>query len=156
MREAGAFEGCSAARVHFVAFVWRLPEEAITQVGVRLMVPPMLVQFAVRCRAVAAAWQPRASPSHVSRVLRALPPEGPAAVRALLRAGGSEWDAAVARYVTVWRHARPLVTGHDLRQAGMVPGPRFAVLLASLLDAVIDGVLPASKEAQLSWCLAQK
>ena len=139
MREAGAFEGCAAARVLFVTLVWRLPEEALAQVGVRLMLPPALVQFAARCRAAAAAWQPRASPSHASRVLRALPPEGPAALRAVLRAAGGEWDAAAAQYATVWRHVRPLVTGHDLKQVSflcwpvsshaLVPGCRVAVSL---------------------------
>ncbi len=156
MVEAKAFEGCFAARVFFVAIVWRLPEAVILQVGARLMVPPALAQFAVACRALVARWNPMAAASEVSRLLRALPSEGPAVVRALRRAGGGDWDVAVAQYCTAWRHMRPLVTGTDLKLAGMMPGPRFAVILAGLQDAVIDGLLPlAHKEAQLKWCLSQ-
>ncbi|MFZ5829156.1 MAG: CCA tRNA nucleotidyltransferase [Planctomycetota bacterium] len=46
----------------------------------------------------------------------------------------------------------PLLTGDDLRRGGLVPGPRFASLLAELRAAQLDGVVHTTEEA---WALVR-
>jgi poly(A) polymerase len=41
----------------------------------------------------------------------------------------------------------PLLTGNDLRQAGLVPGPRFKELLEAVRDAQLDGLIKTCEEA---------
>ncbi|MBP9502504.1 MAG: CBS domain-containing protein [Candidatus Promineofilum sp.] len=43
------------------------------------------------------------------------------------------------RYMAEWRHVRTVVTGDDLRRAGLSPGPVYTRLLGRLLDARLDG-----------------
>ncbi len=44
----------------------------------------------------------------------------------------------------------PLLTGHDLHDRGLKPGPRFREVLEMAYDAQLEGVID-SKEAALDW-----
>jgi poly(A) polymerase len=41
----------------------------------------------------------------------------------------------------------PLLTGNDLREAGLIPGPRFKELLEAVRDAQLDGLITTRDEA---------
>jgi tRNA nucleotidyltransferase (CCA-adding enzyme) len=43
------------------------------------------------------------------------------------------------RYLTVWMHVRPLLTGKDLQQLGFKPGAQFRQILDELTIATLDG-----------------
>jgi tRNA nucleotidyltransferase (CCA-adding enzyme) len=70
----------------------------------------------------------------------------------------SEGDPAaeiIDRYFGEWRHVRTAVTGHDLRQMGLPPGPLYSRLLERLLNARLDGEVKeeADERALLSRLL---
>jgi tRNA nucleotidyltransferase (CCA-adding enzyme) len=43
------------------------------------------------------------------------------------------------RYISLWRHVKPHTTGNDLRDRGLVPGPRYGDILTRLRAAWLDG-----------------
>ena len=55
------------------------------------------------------------------------------------------------RYLTVWQHVQPPLTGNDLRRLGYKPGPQYRQILDRLLAATLDGEIidRASAEAFL-------
>lgn len=83
---------------------------------------------------------PSAPEPRPSEIVRALEPF---ALRTLLTARLldlslriNEW---LDRYVAEWRAVRPLITGDDLRRAGLSPGPIYSRILDRLLAARLDG-----------------
>ncbi|MCS7313164.1 MAG: CCA tRNA nucleotidyltransferase, partial [Acidobacteria bacterium] len=54
------------------------------------------------------------------------------------------------RYLTEWRTLRPLLTGDDLRQMGLEPGPAFREILDRLWVAQVDGQVRDPTEAR-AW-----
>jgi tRNA nucleotidyltransferase (CCA-adding enzyme) len=57
------------------------------------------------------------------------------------------------RYYDEWRFVKAKLTGDDLRDLGLRPGPAFAVYLDRLLDARLDGLVRT--EAEERTLLAQ-
>jgi tRNA nucleotidyltransferase (CCA-adding enzyme) len=45
----------------------------------------------------------------------------------------------IERYMRDYRQVRPLIRGKDLRSLGLEPGPIYRWILASVLDARLDG-----------------
>ena len=92
--------------------------------------------------------------------LGALPPDGPPsrvvavleplALRALLTARmidmGEPVNGWLERYVSEWRHVRTVITGDDLRAAGLPPGPAYTRILKRLLAARLDGEISDQSE----------
>lgn len=78
-------------------------------------------------------------PSEIERLLRpfAQRPRALLAVRTLFD------DTPVADWLNAyqreWRTVRPMLTGEDLREMGIKPGPQYTVLLDRLLAAHLDG-----------------
>jgi tRNA nucleotidyltransferase (CCA-adding enzyme) len=85
-----------------------------------------------------------ASPSEVVAALR------PFTLRTLLTARAYLTDeAAIARltqYTTEWRHVKTILSGNDLRQMGLPPGPEYGHLLDDLLAARLDGILKSEAD----------
>jgi poly(A) polymerase len=69
-----------------------------------------------------------------------------------LASGGTAagYEALMARYRSVgaegYRPA-PLVTGHDLIEMGLEPGPAFAEILRQVYDVQLEGGLPSRQDA---------
>ncbi len=51
-------------------------------------------------------------------------------------------------YVIHWRKVKPKVSGRDLRQRGLPPGPIYRVVLKTLRDAWLDGKINSIQEEQ--------
>lgn len=51
----------------------------------------------------------------------------------------------LSRYITQWRREKADIGGDDLRRIGLEPGPRFAQLLRSALNAKLDGEAPTAR-----------
>lgn len=78
-----------------------------------------------------------ARPSVVTRLLRPFAPRVLLAVR-ILHEGGPI-AALIDRFVDEWQHVQTVISGHDLRQMGLTPGPQYGRLLERLLEARLDG-----------------
>jgi tRNA nucleotidyltransferase (CCA-adding enzyme) len=81
------------------------------------------------------AWKP----SRCATYLRSLPLLAVHAV--YLASAAGKRRRVLERYLNEWRHARPTVSGHDLRRRGLAPGPAYDYVLANLRDAWIDGLV---------------
>ncbi len=52
----------------------------------------------------------------------------------------------ISLYLTHLRNVKVIITGDDLKQLGIPPGPRYRKLLAELLDAKLDGLVRNREE----------
>jgi tRNA nucleotidyltransferase (CCA-adding enzyme) len=56
----------------------------------------------------------------------------------------------ISLYLTHLRNVKVTLTGDDLRNMGIPPGPRYRKILAELLDAKLDGVV-RNREEEISF-----
>ncbi|MBQ7608074.1 MAG: CBS domain-containing protein [Desulfovibrionaceae bacterium] len=59
----------------------------------------------------------------------------------------------LSQYVTKWRNTRPDISGKDLIEIGIPPGPRYSVILETVLIAKLDGTV-SDKASQLALAQA--
>jgi tRNA nucleotidyltransferase (CCA-adding enzyme) len=52
----------------------------------------------------------------------------------------------LTRYLSEWWHVRPRTTGHDLKERGIAPGPKYAEILRRLRAAWLDGEVKTEKQ----------
>uniref|UniRef100_B8J011 Polynucleotide adenylyltransferase region n=1 Tax=Desulfovibrio desulfuricans (strain ATCC 27774 / DSM 6949 / MB) TaxID=525146 RepID=B8J011_DESDA len=52
----------------------------------------------------------------------------------------------LSRYITQWRHEKVDITGEDLKNMGLSPGPLFSQILRAVLQAKLDGETPGREE----------
>lgn len=144
---AAALGGESTVFVYFA--LWMLGHEQAVQEGVmqRLGVRKNTREDLRACRralAVLHALPPDARPSQVEKALRPFLPRVLLVVRIVVEEERlRDW---VNRYYEAWRHVKTAVTGHHLREMGLKPGPRYAVLLDCLLAARLDGEVTSEAE----------
>jgi tRNA nucleotidyltransferase (CCA-adding enzyme) len=50
------------------------------------------------------------------------------------------------KYLTEWRHIKPRITGDDLKQRGLEPGPKYGEILRQLRAAWLDGEVKSKEE----------
>jgi len=48
-------------------------------------------------------------------------------------------EAALSEYLIHWQNVKPTITGNDLKDRGLEPGPKFAEILQQLRAAWLDG-----------------
>ena len=85
-----------------------------------------------------------ALPSQVTKACRPFAPRTFLTARAYLTD-----EAAINRltqFVTEWRHVKTILTGDDLRQMGLKPGPAYGRLLDALLTARLDGQIESEAD----------
>jgi tRNA nucleotidyltransferase (CCA-adding enzyme) len=92
-----------------------------------------------------------ARPSQVEAALRPFRPRVLLVARAVV--GDSVKGEYAERYYREWRLVKTAVTGNDLREMGLKPGPQYTILLDRLLAARLDGEV--SSEEEESWLLAE-
>ena len=52
----------------------------------------------------------------------------------------------LSRYLSSWQHVRPRITGEDLKERGLPPGPRYAEILGAIRDAWLDGEVQTARQ----------
>jgi tRNA nucleotidyltransferase (CCA-adding enzyme) len=52
----------------------------------------------------------------------------------------------LSRYLSSWQHVQPRITGEDLKEKGLPPGPRYAEILGALRDAWLDGDVQTARQ----------
>jgi len=55
-------------------------------------------------------------------------------------------ETALRDYLVTWRKIKPVLTGDDLKQRGLEPGPRYAEILHQLRAAWLDGEIMSREE----------
>jgi tRNA nucleotidyltransferase (CCA-adding enzyme) len=55
-------------------------------------------------------------------------------------------EPALRDYLVSWRNIKPTITGNDLKDRGLEPGPKFAEILRQLRSAWLDGEVKNSKD----------
>jgi len=52
----------------------------------------------------------------------------------------------IETYMTTWRHQRTTINGNDLKQMGLLPGPRYKTILETLRFSWLDGDITTQEE----------
>ncbi len=58
-------------------------------------------------------------------------------------------EPALREYLVSWRNIKPTITGTDLKERGLEPGPRYAEILRQLRAAWLDGEIKNKKEEKI-------
>ena len=58
-------------------------------------------------------------------------------------------DQTLSDYLIKWRFIKPNITGTDLKNLGLEPGPRYAVILRQLRAAWLDGDVKTEEEENI-------
>ena len=53
---------------------------------------------------------------------------------------------ALQDYLEEWRYVKPKTTGHDLKELGLPPGPKYQSILRQLRNAWLDGEIKTVQE----------
>ncbi|MEJ2747789.1 MAG: CBS domain-containing protein, partial [Anaerolineae bacterium] len=97
-----------------------------------------------RCLEAVAALPVQPRPSQIEQALRPYQPRVLLAARiALDDTPGAAW---VEQYYVELRGVKTAVSGDDLRQMGLKPGPEYGIILDLLLAARLDGVISSEAE----------
>lgn len=55
-------------------------------------------------------------------------------------------EQALRDYLVHWQNIKPVINGHDLRERGLEPGPRYTEILRRLRAAWLDGEVKSAEE----------
>ncbi|MCY3780995.1 MAG: hypothetical protein OXG78_11845 [Chloroflexi bacterium] len=121
----------------------------------RLDLPRNLTQSIMACsrlmRKSDVLRDPQSPPSEAVRILDGLPE--PALIAAwLILADCPAAQNKLEDFAEKWRHQRAMISGVDLTQMGIPPGPRYKRILDALRFARIDGVVDSLEEEQMYLC----
>ena len=89
---------------------------------------------------------PGLAPSQIHRLLRELAPE--ALLAGSLTVTLPLIQERLQRFLTEWRWAKPLLTGHDLMRLGIPEGPSLGEVLEDLKRARLDGEVSSREEEE--------
>ena len=82
-----------------------------------------------------------------SKVVELLEGYSPKALEVLaIAADNKEIKSILNKYLSEWWHVKPKTTGHDLKQYGIPPGPKYAEILHRLRAAWLDGEIRSEEE----------
>lgn len=87
----------------------------------------------------------KARPSEIARLLDGVPEVSLLAAWITL-SHSPDAQRRIDNYADLWRHQRPSISGDDLKDMGIPPGPRYKHLLDSLRRAWIDGEIGTQEE----------
>lgn len=83
-------------------------------------------------------------PSQVTAVLDKVPKL--AIYAAYLDCDEATLKGILSHYLSSWQHIKTSISGKDLQEAGLDPGPRYAEILTLLRNAWLDGEVSSNKE----------
>ena len=55
----------------------------------------------------------------------------------------------LSRYLSSWQHVQSKIRGKELQEAGLAPGPQYAVILSRIRAAWLDGEISSAKEEKI-------
>jgi len=90
--------------------------------------------------------QPPLKPADTYRLLSGLPDE--TLLSMMAKSKGESVKRQVSAFLTTYQHVKPVITGVDLKELGLKPGPQFKKILDRLLDARLNGEVKTESEEQ--------
>ncbi|MBX3350584.1 MAG: CBS domain-containing protein [Nitrospira sp.] len=136
--------------VYMMGLVELVPEHHVKEILKRF---PFSEQEAIRLKMA------RVGCHHAMRRLASKRPLKPAEVYHLLsglsdetllllmaKSKGDTVRRHISAFVTTYQHVKPALSGADLKEMGLKPGPQFKQILAQLLDARLNGGLRTEAE----------
>jgi tRNA nucleotidyltransferase (CCA-adding enzyme) len=149
-------EPCRRWIVYFLCFLSNLGQEGVLQVCGRLgMVQRLKEIFTVEREEIHRLinlifWrrmrQEIPAPSETVAWFRGLSPE--ILLYGMSRSANEQVQRTISHYFTHLRSMASELTGQDLKEMGVPPGPVYKTILQQLLDARLDGRLQTRKEEQ--------
>jgi tRNA nucleotidyltransferase (CCA-adding enzyme) len=142
---------CECWSVRLLALFSRSRELELRRFCDRFEVPPKQRKFLLERKSkserIAAEMlrRPFIKPSEIYWLLRDLDNEGLLCLMVIARK--KHIQQAVSRYVTNLRDVRPLISGQDLLELSLLPGPRFRALLNQVIEAQLNGEISSKEEA---------
>ena len=140
----------------YVIWFLHLSPEELDHVSKRLKIPIDLVGDSL---AASKLWHQlplfvEVSPSDTVDQLEDIPPLARYAVYSVT--SDTQLKGILHKYVARWRKVSPSITGHDLRNRGLPPGPAYRNILKSLRDAWLDEIIstPEQENALLEKLIA--
>jgi tRNA nucleotidyltransferase (CCA-adding enzyme) len=134
------YRSSPAVFFYFAAWLAWFPPPIPEAVAVRLRVRKATLEDLLGLDGLRTALAALPDDAPPSRIVRAL---SPFALRTLLTARLLDLEPRVNtwldRFIEEWRFVRPILTGQDLRRAGLTPGPIYTRILDRLLAVRLDG-----------------
>ena len=149
-------EGASVDKwfIYFLGFLDRLKDDTVDEVLERLSAPARIRERVRQARAkyhealYMLYREPDLRPSSIHDLLAQLDTE--ALLLMMAKAKQEAAKRAISLYLTHLRGIRSSLTGDDLKELGIPPGPRYKKLLTELLNAKLDGLV-ATREEEISF-----
>ncbi len=129
--------------VFFTSLVHGLSASAVDAVLERLALPNRQADKVRRVKTHLApalrvlAKRRSSKPSQAYRLFAGLPDEG--LIMLAAQQGSKEVRPLLSAYLTTYQHVKPSLTGNDLKQMGLKPGPLYGKILDRLRDARLNG-----------------
>ena len=136
--------------MYFMALMEGLPAKAVGEALKRLHVPGRIRQKMIASHGATRAVARRLSgkiaprPADIKRALHGLSDE-----TILLVMAASKTETITSRlsaYLDSDRYVKPSLSGKDLKEMGLKPGPQFKKILDRLLDARLNGEVTSAEE----------
>lgn len=126
--------------------VWLMHSPETSKVNTRLRLVSALaeiIQQAAHLRSILSELSDK-KPSQVTTILDRMPNLAIYAVYLASKEAGLK--GIMSHYLSSWQHIRTSITGKDLQEAGLEPGPRYTEILGQLRNAWLDGEVSTIRE----------
>jgi tRNA nucleotidyltransferase (CCA-adding enzyme) len=128
----------------WVTWLINLPVDSIELISNKLAFPAILTASAIAASKIDVASIHGSKPSEITFYLDASPTLAVYAAR--ITAEDENLKQILDKYLRVWCKVKPHTTGDDLKQRGLVPGPKFKEILNRLRAARLDGEVSSESE----------
>ena len=76
----------------------------------------------------------------VSELTKIFEKASPLALFSIYQLCDEKWKKdAILNYVNEWKYVKPRIKGSDLKEMGLLPGPKFKSILEKITAAILDG-----------------
>jgi len=143
-----ALQDTPVERLYWCLLVYQMPAESdeilSERLGLRKETQRLLADLRTIQDHLAELTADSLSPSHTVALLDPVEPAALALVDVAY--DNDRLRRRFRRYLTEWRHSKPLLDGHDLRAMGIQQGPIYKEILSALRTARLDGEIETRAE----------
>jgi tRNA nucleotidyltransferase (CCA-adding enzyme) len=130
----------------YIVWLMHCPETSKAKTRLRLVSAlAEIIQQAAHLRTVLMDLGTK-KPSQVTTILDRMPNLAIYAV--YLDSKQASLKGILSHYLSSWQHIKTSITGKDLQEAGLAPGPHYTEILARLRNAWLDGEVSTAGEEQ--------